>query len=106
MLCIANAPQAVRLSAFGVASQTPPGSHRWIYEPASSVGIWCLSPRLRTGLTRADRQTLMFSATWPPSIQQLAAEFLCNPAHVTIGSLDLSASHSIAQVPLIHGCVI
>ncbi len=48
--------------------------------------------------TRADRQTLMFSATWPPSIQKLAAEFLSDPVKVTIGSADLSASHSVSQV--------
>lgn len=47
--------------------------------------------------TRADRQTLMFSATWPPEIQKLAAEFLCSPVKVTIGSLELAASHSVAQ---------
>ncbi|KAL3134722.1 hypothetical protein ABBQ32_007725 [Trebouxia sp. C0010 RCD-2024] len=48
--------------------------------------------------TRADRHTLMFSATWPSSIQKLASEFLCNPVKVTIGSQDLSASHSVTQV--------
>lgn len=48
--------------------------------------------------TRADRHTLMFSATWPSSIQKLASEFLCNPVKVTIGSSDLSASHSVTQV--------
>jgi len=47
--------------------------------------------------TRADRQTLMFSATWPAAIQKLAAEFMARPARVTIGSQDLSASHSVTQ---------
>ncbi|KAA6424762.1 MAG: DEAD box RNA helicase [Trebouxia sp. A1-2] len=57
-------------------------------------------PHIRTiaQQTRADRHTLMFSATWPSSIQKLAAEFLCNPVKVTIGSQDLSASHSVTQV--------
>lgn len=55
--------------------------------------------RAIAGRTRADRQTLMFSATWPPAIQRLAAEFLCAPVRVTIGSADLSASHSVSQVP-------
>ncbi|KAK9809444.1 hypothetical protein WJX73_008058 [Symbiochloris irregularis] len=54
--------------------------------------------RAIAGGIRADRQTLMFSATWPASIQRLAMDFLCNAARVTIGSKDLSASHSIAQV--------
>jgi hypothetical protein len=46
---------------------------------------------------RADRQTLMFSATWPTAVQQLAANYLSNPAKVTIGSQDLAASHSVTQ---------
>lgn len=48
--------------------------------------------------TRADRQTLMFSATWPTEVQKLAMEYLANPARVVIGSQDLSASHSVQQV--------
>ena len=43
-------------------------------------------------------QTLMFSATWPPAIRKLASEFLCHPARVTIGSAELSASHSVKQI--------
>ena len=56
-------------------------------------------PHIRAiaGATRADRQTLMFSATWPTAIQKLAAEFMASPARVTIGSQDLSASHSVTQ---------
>ena len=50
--------------------------------------------------TRGDRHTLMFSATWPSSIQKLASEFLSHPVKVTIGSQDLSASHSVTQVRL------
>lgn len=57
-------------------------------------------PHIRTiaSQIRADRQTLMFSATWPMAIRKLASEFLCNPARVTIGSQDLAASHSVKQV--------
>lgn len=57
-------------------------------------------PHIRAiaGKTRADRQTLMFSATWPPVIRKLAADFLCNPVKVIIGSQDLAASHSVTQV--------
>lgn len=47
---------------------------------------------------RADRQTLMFSATWPPAIRKLASEFLSHPARVVIGSQDLAASHSVTQI--------
>jgi ATP-dependent RNA helicase DBP3 len=46
---------------------------------------------------RADRQTVMFSATWPAAIQKLAMEFLVNPTQVNIGSKDLAASHSVKQ---------
>jgi ATP-dependent RNA helicase DBP3 len=47
---------------------------------------------------RSDRQTLMFSATWPPAIRKLASEFLAHPARVIIGSQDLAASHSVTQI--------
>ncbi|KAJ9446580.1 DEAD-box ATP-dependent RNA helicase 5 [Diplonema papillatum] len=47
--------------------------------------------------TKKTRQTLMFSATWPASIQALAKEFLKKPARITIGSEGLAANHSITQ---------
>lgn len=56
-------------------------------------------PHIRaiSGVIGADRQTLMFSATWPTAVQQLAANYLSNPVKVTIGSQDLAASHSVTQ---------
>lgn len=59
-------------------------------------------PHIRAiaGATRADRQTLMFSATWPSEVQKLAMDYMVDPARVVIGSKDLSASHSVTQVPL------
>jgi ATP-dependent RNA helicase DDX5/DBP2 len=65
---------------------------------------------------RPDRQTLMFSATWPKDVQKLAAvspvchipmhvdtdgvsqDFLKDAIQVNIGSMDLTANHSIKQV--------
>ncbi len=48
---------------------------------------------------RSDRQTLMFSATWPMEVSNLAHEFLRGPySKVTVGSDDLSASHSVKQI--------
>jgi len=44
------------------------------------------------------RQTLMFSATWPTSIQKLANEYLEDPVKVTIGSLDLTANKRVTQI--------
>ena len=57
-------------------------------------------PHIRAiaGQTRADRQTLMFSATWPTIVRKLAADFLCDPVKVTIGSQDLAANHAVTQV--------
>uniref|UniRef100_A0A915P7W1 RNA helicase n=1 Tax=Meloidogyne floridensis TaxID=298350 RepID=A0A915P7W1_9BILA len=46
---------------------------------------------------RNDRQTLMFSATWPQDVRKLAADFQKNPIHLTVGSLELSANHNIEQ---------
>ncbi|KAI2785289.1 Phosphomethylpyrimidine kinase-domain-containing protein [Daldinia loculata] len=47
---------------------------------------------------RPDRQTLMWSATWPKEVRALAAEFQTDFIQVNIGSLDLSANHRITQV--------
>ena len=46
---------------------------------------------------RPDRQTLMWSATWPKEVKQLADDYLNDFIQVNIGSLDLSASHNITQ---------
>ncbi|KAH7037794.1 P-loop containing nucleoside triphosphate hydrolase protein [Microdochium trichocladiopsis] len=47
---------------------------------------------------RPDRQTLMYSATWPKEVRALAAEFQTDFIQVNIGSLDLSANHRITQI--------
>jgi len=44
---------------------------------------------------RPDRQTLLWSATWPKEIQALARDFLRNPVQVNVGSLGLSANHMV-----------
>merc|ERR1712151_10782 len=46
-----------------------------------------------------ERQTCMFSATWPASVHHLATQFLDTPVHVGIGSVDegLVANTSIRQ---------
>jgi ATP-dependent RNA helicase DDX5/DBP2 len=46
---------------------------------------------------RPDRQTLLFSATWPKDVQRLASDFQQDFIQVNIGSLDLSANHNVAQ---------
>ncbi|KAJ1335492.1 ATP-dependent RNA helicase DDX5/DBP2 [Microdochium nivale] len=47
---------------------------------------------------RPDRQTLMYSATWPKEVRALASEFQSDFIQVNIGSLDLSANHRITQI--------
>merc|ERR1719291_1185712 len=47
---------------------------------------------------RPDRQTLMWSATWPKEVQRLARD-ICkeDPVHINVGSLDLRTAHTIRQ---------
>ncbi|KAI6042451.1 P-loop containing nucleoside triphosphate hydrolase protein [Pisolithus marmoratus] len=47
---------------------------------------------------RPDRQTLMFSATWPKDVQKLASDFLREMIQVNIGSMELTANPDIQQV--------
>merc|ERR1719309_1209169 len=50
------------------------------------------------GETHKDRQTALFSATWPDSVRELAHSFLTKPVKVTIGSDDLAAGTRIKQI--------
>jgi ATP-dependent RNA helicase DDX5/DBP2 len=47
---------------------------------------------------RPDRQTLMWSATWPREVQRLARD-ICkeDPVHINVGSLDIRTAHTIRQ---------
>lgn len=58
-------------------------------------------PQLRkiVGQIRPDRQTLMFTATWPKEVVSIAQEFLREePVQVQIGSTELTANRNITQV--------
>lgn len=57
-------------------------------------------PQIRkiVGQIRPDRQTLMWSATWPKEVQQLARDFLNNPIQVNVGSLDLKVTDHVKQI--------
>ncbi|TQD98896.1 hypothetical protein C1H46_015539 [Malus baccata] len=51
------------------------------------------------GQTCSARQMVMFRATWPPSVHQLAQEFMDpNPVKVVVGSEDLAANHDVMQI--------
>ncbi|CAL1273312.1 unnamed protein product [Larinioides sclopetarius] len=57
-------------------------------------------PQIRTILEEisTERQTLMFSATWPDEVRSLAEEFLSNYVQVNVGGMQLSANHNIKQI--------
>ncbi|KAG6687954.1 hypothetical protein I3842_11G100300 [Carya illinoinensis] len=51
------------------------------------------------GETCSARQMVMFSATWPLLVHQLAQEFMDpNPIKVVVGSEDLAANHDVLQI--------
>ena len=54
-----------------------------------------------TPSSSSGRQTLMFTATWPPSVRELASTFMTSPVHVSIGkdnpTGELRANTSITQ---------
>eukprot|EP01065_Artemidia_motanka_P030582 TRINITY_DN3661_c0_g1_i1.p1 TRINITY_DN3661_c0_g1~~TRINITY_DN3661_c0_g1_i1.p1 ORF type:complete len:635 (+),score=126.04 TRINITY_DN3661_c0_g1_i1:170-1906(+) len=52
------------------------------------------------GQIRPDRQTLMWSATWPSGVQRLARDFLKDPIQIQVGSQELSANSDVQQVVL------
>ena len=57
-------------------------------------------PQIRTimACVPKERQTLLFSATWPREIQQLANDFLKDPVQVNVGSVNsLNANKDITQ---------
>ncbi|RNA20726.1 putative ATP-dependent RNA helicase DDX5 isoform X2 [Brachionus plicatilis] len=47
---------------------------------------------------RPDRQTAMFSATWPKEVRRLAEDFIKNYVHINIGSGELAANPNILQI--------
>ncbi|XP_042872807.1 probable ATP-dependent RNA helicase DDX17 isoform X1 [Penaeus indicus] len=47
---------------------------------------------------RPDRQTLMWSATWPKEVRNLAEDFLKEYIQLNVGSLSLAANHNILQI--------
>lgn len=57
-------------------------------------------PQLRKIVSqiRPDRQVLMWSATWPKEVQNLARDYLDEYYQVNVGSLDLSGNKNITQI--------
>ncbi|GAA5844865.1 hypothetical protein JCM9279_000022 [Rhodotorula babjevae] len=48
-------------------------------------------------VVRPDRQVLMFSATWPVEVRELAKTFVKDAARVTIGNDEVTANRAIKQ---------
>ena len=46
---------------------------------------------------KEERQMLMFSATWPEEVKELAQEFLGDFTFMQIGSAELSVNKNIVQ---------
>ncbi len=57
------------------------------------------APQIREILfnMKKKKQSLMFSATWPFEIKQLADRYLTNPACLQIGALERTINDSIKQ---------
>lgn len=56
-------------------------------------------PQIRRSLleVRPDKQVVMTSATWPFQVRRLAQSYMVDPVQVVVGTLDLSAVHSVNQ---------
>ena len=57
-------------------------------------------PQLRKIVSqiRPDRQVLMWSATWPKEVMNLARDYLQDFYQVTVGSLDLTGNKDVTQI--------
>mmetsp|Transcript_88798 Transcript_88798/g.230453 ORF Transcript_88798/g.230453 Transcript_88798/m.230453 type:complete len:483 (+) Transcript_88798:182-1630(+) len=60
-------------------------------------------PQIRTLIQAIprERQTMMFSATWPREVRRLAADYLSRPVHIQIGSHEATANKDITQEVII-----
>lgn len=49
-------------------------------------------------MLQPDRQTLMWSATWPKEVRKLAEDFISEFVQINIGNVELAANHNILQI--------
>ncbi|CAK0871291.1 unnamed protein product [Prorocentrum cordatum] len=56
-------------------------------------------PQIKDILSKVpqDRQTSMFTATWPRECRQIADSYIKNPTHIQIGSDDITTNTNITQ---------
>lgn len=74
---------------------------KWTRFELFLLSVWtCISSIFLGGVLflQPDRQTLMWSATWPKEVRQLAEDFLKDYVQINVGALELSANHNILQI--------
>ena len=70
-----------------------------VLEEADRMLDMCFELQIRGVLehVKEERQMLMFSATWPEEVKELAQEFLGDFTFMQIGSAELSVNKKIVQ---------
>eukprot|EP00466_Bigelowiella_natans_P012624 jgi/Bigna1/85825/estExt_fgenesh1_pg.C_60203 len=71
----------------------------FVIDEADKMFRMGFEPQVRSisGQIRPDRQTVLFSATFPPKVEHLARDILVNPTRVTVGTIG-AANADIKQV--------